>query len=70
MLLHILCWYFSGNLLDESDVLDWMLKQKTDMSIEEVNREMLNKYIETKEFLAVVFCKFVFIMLLYPKIYF
>jgi len=47
-----------------------MLKQKTDMSIEEVNREMLNKYIETKEFLAVVFCKFVFIMLLYPKIYF
>jgi len=44
-----------------------MLKQKTDMSIEEVNREMLFKYIETKEFLAVVFCKFIFIMLLYAK---
>ncbi|GFG32944.1 hypothetical protein Cfor_05504, partial [Coptotermes formosanus] len=46
---------YNGNLLDESDVLDWMLKQKTDMSIEEVNREKLFKYIETKEFLAVVF---------------
>ena len=37
------------------------------MSIEEVNREMLFKYIETKEFLAVVFCKFIFITLLYVK---
>jgi len=46
-----------------------MLKQKTDMSIEEVNREMLYKYIEIKEFLAVVFCKFIFIMLLYAKLH-
>ncbi|XP_021927612.1 uncharacterized protein LOC110833625 isoform X7 [Zootermopsis nevadensis] len=46
---------YNGNLLDESDVLEWMVKQKTDMSIEEVNREELFKYIETKEFLAVVF---------------
>jgi hypothetical protein len=57
----MVCWYFSGNLHDESDVLDWMVKQKTDMSIEEVNREKLGQYIETKEFLAVVFCKFIFI---------
>ncbi|XP_023720452.1 uncharacterized protein LOC111871518 isoform X7 [Cryptotermes secundus] len=46
---------YNGNLHDESDVLDWMVKQKTDMSIEEVNREKLFQYIETKEFLAVVF---------------
>jgi hypothetical protein len=39
-----------------------MVKQKTDMSIEEVNREKLFQYIESKEFLAVVFCKFTFIM--------
>jgi hypothetical protein len=39
-----------------------MVKQKTDMSIEEVNREELFKYIETKEFVAVVFCKFILIM--------
>ena len=57
-LLLIICWYFLGNLLDENDVLEWMVKQKTDVSIEEVDREKLFKYIETKEFLAVVFCKY------------
>lgn len=38
-------------------MLDWMVKQKTDESIEEIDRDTLNKYIETKEFLAVVFYK-------------
>lgn len=47
-----------GNLLDEHEVLDWMVKQKEDESIEEIDREKLFKYIDTKEFLAVVFCKF------------
>lgn len=49
--------YILGNLLDESEVLDWMVKQKEDESIEEIERDKLFKYIETKEFLAVVFCK-------------
>ncbi|XP_059049756.1 uncharacterized protein LOC131844810 isoform X1 [Achroia grisella] len=48
---------YDGNLLDESEVLDWMVKQKEDESIEEINRDKLFKYIETKEFLAVVFYK-------------
>lgn len=48
---------FLGNLLDESEVLDWMIKQKEDESIEEIDRETLFKYIETKEFLAIIFCK-------------
>ncbi|XP_076175172.1 hulk isoform X2 [Ptiloglossa arizonensis] len=48
---------YDGNLLDESEVLDWMVKQKTDESIEEIDRDILTKYIETKEFLAVVFYK-------------
>lgn len=48
-----------GNLLDESEVLDWMVKQKEDESIEEIDRDKLFKYIETKEFLAVVFCKYI-----------
>lgn len=47
-----------GNLLDEHEVLDWMIKQKEDESIEEIDREKLFKFIETKEFLAVVFCKY------------
>ncbi|KAL0833006.1 hypothetical protein ABMA28_001126 [Loxostege sticticalis] len=48
---------YDGNLLDESEVLDWMVKQKEDESIEEIDRDKLFKYIETKEFLAVVFYK-------------
>ncbi|XP_017885799.1 uncharacterized protein LOC108628406 isoform X4 [Ceratina calcarata] len=48
---------YDGNLLDETEVLDWMVKQKTDESIEEIDRDTLTKYIETKEFLAVVFYK-------------
>ncbi|XP_015185696.1 PREDICTED: uncharacterized protein LOC107071316 isoform X2 [Polistes dominula] len=48
---------YDGNLLDETEVLDWMVKQKTDESIEEIDRETLMKYIDTKEFLAVIFYK-------------
>lgn len=43
--------------MDETEVLDWMVKQKEDESIEEIDRNRLSKYIEAKEFLAVVFCK-------------
>lgn len=35
-----------------------MVKQKEDESIEEIDRDKLFKYVETKEFLAVVFCKY------------
>ncbi|XP_035438416.1 uncharacterized protein LOC118268177 isoform X4 [Spodoptera frugiperda] len=48
---------YDGDLLDESEVLDWMVRQKEDESIEEIDRDQLFKYIETKEFLAVVFYK-------------
>ncbi|XP_046832570.1 uncharacterized protein LOC124430289 isoform X2 [Vespa crabro] len=48
---------YDGNLLDEAEVLEWMVKQKTDESIEEIDRETLMKYIDTKEFLAVIFYK-------------
>ncbi|XP_030027959.1 uncharacterized protein LOC115445721 isoform X2 [Manduca sexta] len=48
---------YDGDLLDESEVLDWMVKQKEDESIEEIDRDKLFKYIESKEFLAVIFYK-------------
>lgn len=44
--------------MDENEVLDWMMDQKNDNSIEEINREKLYEYIDGKEFLAVVFCKY------------
>ena len=49
--------FISGNLLDEAEVLDWMMRQKNDESIEEIDRDTLTKFIDTKEFLAVIFCK-------------
>lgn len=43
--------------MDTNEVLDWMIDQKNDHSIEEIDRQTLFKYIDTKEFLAVVFYK-------------
>ncbi|XP_055690225.1 uncharacterized protein LOC129793827 isoform X4 [Lutzomyia longipalpis] len=46
---------YDGDIEDEREVLDWMVKQKTDSSIPEIDRETLFEYIETKDFLAVMF---------------
>ncbi|XP_055320484.1 uncharacterized protein LOC129577457 isoform X19 [Sitodiplosis mosellana] len=46
---------YDGNLENETDVLDWMIEQKTDESIEEIDRHTLFEYITSKDFLAVVF---------------
>lgn len=42
---------------NEEEVLFWIVNQKEDESIEEIDRDTLSKYINTKDFLAVVFCK-------------
>ncbi|GAB0094572.1 Kynurenine 3-monooxygenase [Sergentomyia squamirostris] len=46
---------YDGEIDDEHEVLDWMVKQKTDSSIPEIDRETLFEYINTKDFLAVMF---------------
>lgn len=53
-------YYFShlGDLLDETEVLEWMIEQKNDETIEEIDRDTLFEYIESKEFLAIIFCKY------------
>lgn len=38
-------------------MLRWMVKQKTDESIEHIDREKLFEYIDNQDFLAVVWCK-------------
>lgn len=53
---------FPGNLENEKDVLDWMLEQKADESIEEIDRDTLFEYIGSKDFLAVVFCTYELIL--------
>lgn len=49
-----------GDLSDEQEVFQWILTQKNDESIEDVDRETFLEYIDSKDFLAVVFCKFSF----------
>lgn len=51
---------YAGSLENETDVLDWMIDQKTDESIEEIDRETLFEYIGSKDFLAVLFCMYLF----------
>lgn len=46
-----------GDMENELDVLDWMVNQKADETIELIERDTLFEYINTKDFLAVVFCK-------------
>ncbi|CAG0916199.1 unnamed protein product, partial [Notodromas monacha] len=48
---------FEGDLLDEEQVLEWLVYQKLEDTIENINREMLNLMIETKDYLAVIFCR-------------
>lgn len=46
-----------GDMENELDVLEWMIGQKTDESIELISRDTLFTYINTKDFLAVIFCE-------------
>uniref|UniRef100_T1GJY0 Uncharacterized protein n=1 Tax=Megaselia scalaris TaxID=36166 RepID=T1GJY0_MEGSC len=42
---------------DNQVVLNWILEQKMDETIEFIERDTLNEYITTKDFLAVIFYK-------------
>ncbi|RWS24346.1 uncharacterized protein B4U80_03687, partial [Leptotrombidium deliense] len=48
---------YDGDLLEEEAVLDWLVKQKTEETIENINRDILFKMIADKEYLAVFFYK-------------
>ncbi|KFM78691.1 Protein disulfide-isomerase A5, partial [Stegodyphus mimosarum] len=46
---------FAGDMMNSDGVLQWLMKQKNEDTIENINREMLFKLIEDQEFLAVFF---------------
>ncbi|KAI1286795.1 Protein disulfide-isomerase A5 [Halotydeus destructor] len=46
---------YDGDLLKEEQVLEWLIRQKTEDTIENVNRDILFKLIAEREYLAVVF---------------
>lgn len=48
---------YDGNLKEEEEVLVWLTHQKNEDTIENVNKEILEKKIEDSEYLAVFFCK-------------
>lgn len=48
---------YDGDLEAEEDLLDWLLKQKREDTIEEVNRKLLEKLIENSHYLVVLFQK-------------
>uniref|UniRef100_A0A034VUR2 Protein disulfide-isomerase A5 n=1 Tax=Bactrocera dorsalis TaxID=27457 RepID=A0A034VUR2_BACDO len=48
---------YDGNIEDPQVVFKWILEQKADESIELIDRDTLNEYINNKDFLAVVFYK-------------
>lgn len=67
-LLHIICFYkildyktkfisIPGDLMNEDQLLGWLLHQKKHTEIPEVTDEMMDKLIETSPYLAVLFCK-------------
>lgn len=46
---------YDGDLLEEEEVLEWLIKQKNEDTIENVNREILLRMINEREYLAVFF---------------
>ena len=48
---------YDGDLRAEEDLLDWLLKQKREDTIEEVNRKLLERLIESSHYLVVLFQK-------------
>ena len=49
---------FVGDLMNEDQLLGWLLHQKKHSEIPEVTDEMMEKLIETTPYLAVLFCKY------------
>lgn len=48
---------YEGELDAEEDVLQWLIQQKTEDTIESVNRELLEQLIVNTQYLVVYFCK-------------
>lgn len=48
---------YDEDLLDEDEVLKWLILQRTEDTIENINKEILSKQIIEKEYLAVLFYK-------------
>ena len=59
---------FTGDLMNEDQLLGWLLHQKKHSEIPEVTDEMMEKLIESTPYLAVLFCKSFIMATLYISI--
>ena len=50
---------YDGDLLNEEEVLAWLIEQLHTDEIEDINDEMLDKLIREANHLAVLFCKYI-----------
>lgn len=48
---------FEGDLMEEEEVLQWLITQRTEDRIELITRIMLEAMVEETQYLAVYFCK-------------
>lgn len=48
---------FEGDLMEEEEVLQWLITQKTEDRIELITRIMLEYMVEETQYLAVYFCE-------------
>lgn len=49
---------YEGDLLNEDEVLEWLIEQKNSATIEEVTDEILTDLIDDHEYVVVYFSKF------------
>lgn len=60
---------YEGDLMNEDEVLEWLIEQKNSATIEEVTDEILTELIEEHEYVVVYFSK-EFLIYLYYSIQF
>lgn len=48
---------YEGDLLKEDELLGWLVHQKRHTEIPDITDEMMERLIETTDYLAVLFCK-------------
>lgn len=49
---------YDGDLMNEDDLLSWLIHQKRHSEIPEITDEMMEKLLEKTKYLAVLFCKY------------
>ena len=48
----------SGDIQAEEEVLEWLIEQRHEDTIENINRQMLYTLVDTSDYLAVYFCEY------------